>query len=234
MDTQQNNKINIVTPMISPADTRYLKNLLSRMGIDYILLPDISENLDGVHSNEYNSLPGGGTSIQDIAKMGKAKMTIELSSFIDNNTSVGQYLNEKYGVPFVRMQLPVSLKDTDAFINKLAQLGAVIPTDLIKERGRLVDAMIDSHKYNAEGRAVIYGEPDLVFSASRLCCENGIIPVVSATGSVCPNLKYNIIPDIKNAAKLMIVEKYSVIDDADFDTIEKLMLEFNANIMIEI
>ena len=37
-----------------------------------------------------------------------------------------------------------------------------IPPEIEKERGRYLDAMVDSHKYNAEGRAVIFGEPDFI------------------------------------------------------------------------
>ena len=60
MDTTPNNKINIITSMISPADTRYLKRLLDGMGIDYILLPDLSDTLDGVHVEKYDRLKNDG------------------------------------------------------------------------------------------------------------------------------------------------------------------------------
>ena len=49
--------------------------------------------------------------------------------------------------------------------------------------------MIDSHKYNAEGRAAIFGEPDFVYSTARMMLENGVMPVLIATGDVCPELK---------------------------------------------
>lgn len=232
MEQGRHNRVNIVTGMLSPADTRYLKSLLRRMGIDFILLPDLSDNLDGVHAEKYSRLPEGGTPISEIAKMGGSKMTIELSAFIQDKDSPAAYLYERYGVPFVRMNTPVALKDIDAFVRKLRELGGKIPEDLERERGRLVDAMIDSHKYCAEARASVYGEPDLVHSVVRLCCENGVIPVLSATGSVCPQLKNKLTPDIKAAAQPMFIENYEIIDDADFDTIEKKTLDLKANIMI--
>ena len=43
-----------------------------------------------------------------------------------------------------------------------------IPEKIAKQRGRYLDAIIDSHKYNAEGRAVIFGEPDFVYSTTKL------------------------------------------------------------------
>ena len=48
MESGHNEKINIVTGPISSADTRELKEILNDFGVDYILLPDISESLDGV------------------------------------------------------------------------------------------------------------------------------------------------------------------------------------------
>ncbi len=232
MDIKKNNKVNIITGLISPADTRYLKKLLDSMKIDYTLLPDISDNLDGEYKKEYNRLPEGGTSIEEISFMGGAKLTIELSTFIKGEDSPAEYLYEAYGVPYVRCSLPVGLRDTDMFIRQLVKAGGTMSAEIKKERGRYLDSIIDSHKYNGEGRAVIFGEPDFVYSAVRLCAENGIMPVVTATGSKCSSLSNLLIDEIQKASDYAFVEEYKIIDDCDFDTIEKYALEFGANVMI--
>ncbi len=232
MNTAANNRVNIITGPISPADTRYLKGLLSAMGIDYILLPDISERLDSVHATEYKKISPGGTPLTDIAQMAGARMTIELSSFVPEKLSPGAFLNERYGVPLVRLPLPVGLKATDALINTLKQLGGGVPPSLQKERGRFVDAMIDSHKYNAAGRAAVFGEPDLVQALVSLCCENGVVPVLAATGSVCKALEAAVLPQMQQCAETLFVSDYTVADDADFDTIESLTLKLGANLLI--
>ncbi len=54
MKPEKHDKINIITGMISPADTRALKELLVSLELDYILLPDLSDNLDGVHRKYTN------------------------------------------------------------------------------------------------------------------------------------------------------------------------------------
>ncbi|HEX2926216.1 MAG TPA: nitrogenase component 1, partial [Ruminiclostridium sp.] len=232
MAPEKNNKVNIITGMISPADTRYLKELLEGMGIDYILLPDLSENLDGEHNEHYNRLPEGGTSIEEISKMAGARLTIEVSAFAREENSPAQYLYEAYGVPYVRCSLPMGLRDTDAFIAELEKAGGRKSEELKKERGRYLDAMIDSHKYNGEGRTVIFGEPDFVFSTSRLCAENGIMPVLTATGARCSSLVSLLEKDIKKVADFLFVDNYKIIDNTDFDNIEKYALEFGANVMI--
>lgn len=232
MSPGKNNKVNIITGMISPADTRYLKSLLEEMSMDYILLPDLSDNLDGQHTEDYSRLPEEGTSIEEISLMAGARLTIELSAFAKDENSPAQYLYEAYGVPYVRCSVPVGLRDTDAFIAELEKAGGRRSEQIKKERGRYLDAIIDSHKYNGEGRAVIFGEPDFVYSASRLCAENGIMPVLSATGARCGSLVSLLERDIKKVADFLFIDNYKIMDNTDFDNIEKYALEFGANVMI--
>ena len=119
---------------------------------------------------------------------------------VSKNYSPAKYLFDHYGVPHISCNMPVGLRDTDALIQLLTEkmieneilkksLVKRIPPVIEKERGRYLDAMVDSHKYNAEGRAVIFGEPDFVCSTARLCLENGITPVVMATGAKCELLE---------------------------------------------
>ncbi len=233
MDITPNNKVNIITPLISPSDTRYLKDVFEKFGIDYVLLPDISENLDGGYIKKYNKLPDGGTKIEDIAKMGGATLTIEFSKFTHDEISAAAYLQEKYGVPYIRLPLPVGIRDTDLLIQSLEKFtGIKAPKSINKQRERYLDAMIDSHKYNAQGRAVIFGEPDFIYSASRLCCENGIVPVIVATGTRCDTLTNALDDEIKKIAKNVFVDEYKILSNTDFDLIESEALRLGANIMI--
>ncbi|MVB11204.1 Light-independent protochlorophyllide reductase subunit B [Caprobacter fermentans] len=232
MDTRPNGKVNVITGMISPADTRWLKSLLEGMGVEAILLPDLSENLDGGHGDSYSRLPMGGTPISEIGLMGGARMTLELSAFQNKDTSPARVLNEKYGVPFLRLPLPCGLAATDALIRELKKLGGTVSEGLRKERERYLDAMIDSHKYNALARPVICGEPDFVRSVVGLCCENGAVPVVAATGSDCKGWEESIHPQIEKAASVQLVKRFSVLNDADFDEIEHAARENGANLII--
>lgn len=233
MDVSPNGKVNVVTSMLSPADTRYIKEILESFAIDYILLPDLSQNLDGVYEPNYEKLQSKGTDIKEIMKMAGAKLTIEISGFTNENPSVAEYLYEKYQVPFYKCNLPVSLRDTDYFLQLLAEVsGTAIPENIKEERGRFLDAMVDAHKYNGEAKAVVYGEPDFVFSVVRLCVENGIMPLLVATGSKCPRLSQLLKEEIKEVADRYFYENYKVLDDVDFQTIEENARELGANILI--
>jgi nitrogenase molybdenum-iron protein alpha/beta subunit/MoaA/NifB/PqqE/SkfB family radical SAM enzyme len=230
-DATPNGKINIVLPMISPADTRWLKKFLLEMGIDAILLPDLSENLDGVTATKYERLKTGGTSIEDVGKMAGAKLTIEFSEFIRGEDSPAVYLNETFGVPYTRLPLPCGVRSIDALIEVLCEQGGVVTDELLRERGRYLDAMVDAHKYTAAARAAVFGDPDFVKATVRLCCENGIVPVLAATGSVCRELR-TLEPEIRACADLQMTEDFRVLDDCDFETIEQYCSELGVNLMI--
>ena len=233
MDSSKNEKINIITGPISSADTRELKEILDDFGIDYVLLPDLSENLDGIHSKKYNRLPSYGTSIEEVKYMGGAKATIELSTFIKEEYSVGSYLERAFGVKNYRINIPRGLRDTDKFLKVLSEIsGNPIPEKYKKQRGRYLDAMIDSHKYNAEARIAIFGEPDFVYSAARLAVENGVVPMLIATGDVCPGLEPSLREEVDQLSKQLFAEKCQIIDEADFKAIEKYVLDLNVNVML--
>ncbi|WP_099466933.1 nitrogenase cofactor biosynthesis protein NifB [Konateibacter massiliensis] len=233
MDTTKNEKVNIVTSTLSPADTRYLKELLEEFSIDYILLPDLSETLDGTHKTNYERLPSGGTSISDISKMAGASLTLELSSFTEDKPSVAEYLFDTYGVPYKKCALPVCLRDTDKLIKIFSDISQnPIPERIKNQRGRFLDAMIDGHKYNGEARAAIYGEPDFVHSTVRLCVENGIMPMLVATGSKCPGLRELVENEIQQVADAYLIEQFEILDDIDFQTIEEKARELGVNILI--
>jgi len=231
-DKTPNGKVNVITPQISPADTRWLKSFLTEMGVDYILLPDISDNLDGVTENPYNRLKMGGTPLSDAAKMAGAKLTIEFSEYANADNSPAEYLRKEYGVPFVKLPLPAGVRAMDTLVKTLEDSGGTASGNIIKERGRYLDAMVDSHKYCSEARAVIFGEPDFVTAAARLCCENGILPVVIATASVSDKLKEALAVETKECLEYSFAGEISIVDDSDFDEIEKLCVKMNANLLI--
>jgi nitrogenase molybdenum-iron protein alpha/beta subunit/MoaA/NifB/PqqE/SkfB family radical SAM enzyme len=231
-DKTPNGKVNVITPQISPADTRWLKGFLKEMGIDYILLPDISDNLDGVTENPYNRLKMGGTPLSDVAKMAGARLTIEFSGYTNADNSPAEYLRKEYGVPFEKLPLPVGIRAMDTLIKTLESSGGTASENIIKERGRYLDAMVDSHKYCPEARAVIFGEPDFVIAVVRLCCENGILPVVIATASVSDKFKEALALETKECMEFNFAGKISIVDDSDFAEIETLCVKMNANLLI--
>jgi nitrogenase molybdenum-iron protein NifN len=63
--------------MVSAADLRHLKEILGDFGLNFTLLPDYSETMDGETWSEYEKLQSGGTPLAAIAATGSAKASIE-------------------------------------------------------------------------------------------------------------------------------------------------------------
>ena len=113
-----------------------------------------------------------------------APVTIQFGLTCPDAMSPGKFLEEQFGVPLINLPLPIGVEAVDQFIDALLGFGCeAVPDQLALERGWLLDAMADSHKYNAEGRPIIYGEPELVYALTRTVIANGARPVVIASGT---------------------------------------------------
>ena len=210
--TEKNSKVNIIIPNMSPADIRELKRILEQMDIEYVLCPDFSDTLDRPFSRPYTKMSDGGTKLADIKMMTGGLATIQMGVTIDDTLSPGKYLEDEFGVPLYNIPIPIGVENTDLFINTLAKItGKVIPESLHRERGRLLDGMIDSHKYNFSGRSVVFGEPEMVYAVVKTCLENGVFPAVIATGSQVGKLN-----DLLAAALADASQHCNILIETDF------------------
>ncbi|MDE4542122.1 nitrogenase component 1 [Thermoanaerobacterium sp. R66] len=225
-DKEKHDRINVIVPNISTADLREIKRLLELMKIPYILFPDYSDTLDSPFNFPYKKIPDGGTKISDIISMGGSIATIEIG--INYEETPGKYLQDRFNVPLYKVPIPIGLRNTDAFLKLLNEItGNPIPKSIEMERGRLLDGMIDSHKYNFEGRCTIFGDPEMVYSVFTTCMENGIHPLLIATGSRAQRLK-ELIASEDNSLN----DDITIIDETDFSHILKLSEEKEVNIAI--
>lgn len=227
--SQRHQKINIISAMQSSADIRELKRLLALLEIEYTLLPDLADTLDRPYSPKYTKLPPGGTKIADIREMSGAVATIELGGItVSHELSAGEILREKFGVPLYKTPLPIGLKNTDRLFSILSEItGKAVPASIQAERGRMLDAMVDSHKYNFKGKSVIFGDPELVYAVTGLCAENGIFPVTVATGSRQKNFSLLLKPILRDCT-----HEIDFLSGTDFATIRESAVAGGANLAI--
>lgn len=226
--TEKHSKINIIVPNLSPADIREIKRILQLMKVEYTLCPDFSDTLDRPFERPYKKVPEGGTKLADIAGMSGAAATIQMGITVDDSISPGRYLETEFGVPLRNVPIPMGIENTDLFINLLEQLTRnTVPESLEQERGRLLDCMIDSHKYNFQGRSVVFGEPENVYAIVKTCLENGVFPAVIATGSKTGKMN--------ELLKTLLNECHSevqILNETDFSQIREKSREMVANIAI--
>lgn len=218
--------INIMPGMISPADIRYIKRICQDLGISAALLPDYSDTLDGVSWPEYHCFPEGGTPVSVLKGMGGAKASIELCRFSDPQLSAASFLEKCHGLPAYRIGLPVGVRAADEFMDLLSgYAGRPLPDGYTRERGRLLDAYVDAHKYVFGRKALVYGDADFVMGIGRFLAEIGMVPAL-CTADKGGNLA-------GQAEDLLAgVEKAVVLEGADFADIETLAAELKPDIFI--
>jgi nitrogenase molybdenum-iron protein NifN len=181
-----NSRFNLVIgSIVSPAEVRQIKSMLNEWGCgyDYTLLPDISETFDAPLAADYPKIPEGGTPLAEIAEMANSRETLTVGGSVLVG-GAGDYLEREFGVHHTRLPLPIGVELTDRFVGTLEEItGLGLPEKYERDRGRLLDAIIDCHKLVAGVRTAVFGDTDMVLGVAKLLCEMGMDPRVLATGS---------------------------------------------------
>jgi nitrogenase molybdenum-iron protein NifN len=227
-DCPKQQHVNLLPGMVSPADLRHLRELADSVGLELTILPDYADRLDGPAWEEYHRIPEGGTTVEELRRMGRADASLEFTSTLSAEASPAALAERTFGVRRLAMPLPVGVKACDTFFDTLRDLsGRELPALYADERGRLLDAYVDGHKYLFEKRAVVYGEEDLVAALAGMLCEVGIFPALCASGGRSGNLRTAL-----EAACGERAEDIEILDDADFVDIERRAEEIQPDLLI--
>jgi len=215
-ETPAHRRVTLFPGFVSPADTRYLKEIFEDFPLDATILPDISLTLDGPALTEYENLPSGGTRISEIRETGGSPAAIEFGRTLAGQGTAGRLLNERFSVPLHSSGMPIGLRESDAFFQLLEELsGRETPEKHALERGRLIDAYVDGHKYVFGKRAIVYGEEDLVVGLTAFLAEIGVRPVLCASGGRSGRLEHA----IHEVAEGLLSEPPQVREGVDFFSI---------------
>ncbi|MDA3891045.1 MAG: nitrogenase [Salinivirgaceae bacterium] len=235
---EKNEKIVLLPGLLSPADYRYLKEIFDDLGIEATFVPDLSETLDNPHWDEYKRIPDGGTTPEELMQLGGAKCYLQFGEVLNsgmvanavkkkNINTPGAALENKFGMPGATIGLPFGINATDRMFEIIEKMtGKTISEKYEKERGRLVDAYTDGHKYVFGKRAVIYGEEDFVIGLTEFLTEIGVEPVIIASGGESNHFR--------DALKSRIHSKHDphIMKGADFEDIAEVCRQVKPDIMI--
>jgi len=215
--------------MVSPADLRHLRDVCEWFGVRATILPDYSETLDGPSWSDYERLPAGGTPVSEIKDLARVAGAVEFGRILMGaDKTAGSVLSSRFSLPWHRLGLPIGVRETDRFLAALETLsGAPMPRRLELERGRLIDAYVDAHKYLAGKKAVIYGEDDLVVATASFLAEIGMVPVLCASGSRSGRLEAAIL-----AAAPELSGRIDVREAADFEEIGGRISELEPDLLV--
>jgi nitrogenase molybdenum-iron protein NifN len=222
------NRINFFSAFVSPEDIRHFKEILADFELPGMIFPDYSESLDQETWEQYERIPKGGTSIEELQGSGSAIASIQLGRFLGEN-SPASYLEKEFQVPGFTLGLPIGIKENDIFFETLKKIsGREIPSKYEKQRGRLVDSYVDGHKTLFGKKAVIYGEEDLVYGLVSFLTEIGVEIAVAATGSKSSQF----VQAIRALVPERFHEQMKIMDGADFQQIEKATRKAKADIAL--
>ncbi|WP_319405231.1 nitrogenase component 1 [uncultured Desulfosarcina sp.] len=226
----ENPSVNLFPGMVSPADLRYLKAILDAFDLDYTLVPDYSDTLNGPLWTEYQTIPQGGTSVRALRRTGDAIVSIECGLVLaGEKETAGTWLQDRFGVVLQRIGLPIGIRQSDQFFELLSTVsGRPVPSLITAQRGRLLDAMVDGHKHLNGVRAALFGEEDLVAGLAAFCGELGIIPVLCATGG--GNRRFE--QTVKHVVPQRYHDQMQILEDVDFVTIEKTIEKIGVDLLI--
>jgi nitrogenase molybdenum-iron protein NifN len=210
--------VNLFPGMVSAEDLRFVKEVAADFGMAATVFPDYSETLDGESMTKYNKIPEGGTPIEALRATGSAKASIELGRTLRGKATAASFLQKRFAVPATRIGLPIGVRESDAFFAAMEELtGRETPEKYRRERGRLVDAYVDGHKYLFGKRAIVFGDEDMVVGLTSFLAETGVVPVLCASGGKSGALSASIAEVTKELTE-HVREAITVRDGVDFMT----------------
>lgn len=175
--------INLFSGFVSTEDLRFLKQVACEFEVPMTLFPDFSETMDGPQAEHYEAIPHGGTPIAAIRATASAKGSIEFGRTLRSKKTAASFLEERFAVHARRIGMPIGINESDVFFKAMEKLsGHEIPEKYWAERGRLIDAYVDGHKYVSGKRAFVIGDEDMVVGWASFLAEIGVSPILCASG----------------------------------------------------
>jgi nitrogenase molybdenum-iron protein beta chain len=161
---------------------REMRRLATEMGVEAVIAPDTSDVLDAPMTGTHEMYPKGGTTIPELKSMGDAAYTLALGPWASE--SAATLLNSKCDVPFAVMDLPIGLRATDRFIDKLHKVtGKPVPASITADRGRLLDMMTDMYQYLHGKTVALWGDPDQLLPLAEFLLDLNMVPKYMVTGT---------------------------------------------------
>ncbi len=175
-------QVNIVPGFVEPSDMRELRRLCALMDMPVVMFPDTSDVLDTPQTGQHAFYPKGGTTIDQLRHSGASLATLALGTFASRAAAVA--IENKCKVPREVLDLPIGISATDRFIGVLRERAkSEVPSELMDERGRLVDMVSDMYAYCYGKKVAVFGDPDHVTAMVEFLLDLNMKPVHVVTGT---------------------------------------------------
>ncbi len=186
----------LVGSALTPGDVEHLKEMLESFGLRPVVVPDLSDSLDGhLTEQDFTPLTVGGTPVDELATLGDACATLVIG---DSMAHAADVLHERTGVPEHRFPHLMGLTAVDALVATLAEIAArPVPERLERQRAQLQDAMLDCHFALGMSRFAVAADSDLLMGFSHLLAGVGADTVAAVAPANAPTLRLVAAPKVK-------------------------------------
>ncbi len=212
----------LVGPSLTPGDLEELKDLIEIFGLRAVVIPDLSDSLDGhLGAEDFSPLTIGGAEVTELQTLGDAQATLVIGASLYKAADVLQKLT---GVPDYRFEHLMGLEAVDRFIDALHRISnQPVPAKLERQRAQLQDAMLDCHFMLGMSRFALAADPDLLLGFSQMLAGVGAETVAAVAPVNAPALQQVATETIKigdledleilareNAAEILITNSHGV------------------------
>ncbi|MCU7940198.1 MAG: nitrogenase iron-molybdenum cofactor biosynthesis protein NifN [gamma proteobacterium symbiont of Bathyaustriella thionipta] len=186
----------LVGSFLTPGDLEELKDIIEAFGLRPVLIPDLSDSLDGhLDSADFSPLTIGGTDVSELNNLGDSLATLVVG---DSLHKAADKLKQRTGVDDYRFEHLMGLEATDRLIQVLHDLsGEPVPYKLERQRAQLQDAMLDTHFMLGMTRFAVAADPDLLVGLSQMLAGVGGEIVAAVSPVNAPGLKQVIADRVK-------------------------------------
>ena len=206
---ERKKQVNVLAgSFLTPGDVEVLKEIIESFGLRPVVLPDLSESLDGhLTEQQFSPVTIGGTLSSEILTMGEAKATLVVGPSMFKAADI---LNKRTGVPDHRFEHLMGLDMMDKLMVVLSELSQQpVPEKMERHRAQLQDAMLDTHFMLGQARIALAQDSDLVMAYSQLLSSVGadivavVVPSKAAATSLVAsdNIKVGDLEDLEILAK---------------------------------
>jgi nitrogenase molybdenum-iron protein NifN len=181
-------KVNVLPGChLTPGDLDELRTIIEDFGLEPTFLPDLAGSLDGHIPDDFTPTTIGGVGVEEISMMGQAGWTIAIGTQMRR---AAEAMQQKTGVPFILFERLCGLEANDALMAFLTEIsGRPAPMKYRRQRGQLVDAMLDGHFHIGGRKLAVGAEPDLLNEVGGLLAEMGAQLLVAVTTTQSPVLE---------------------------------------------
>jgi len=186
----------LVSPMLTPGDLEALRDLIEQFNLRPVLVPDLSESLDGsLTDDDFSPVTIGGTPVSELATLGDAKATLVIGASL---RKAGALLEEKTGVPSHYFDHLYGLEANDDLVMTLAEISEMpVSARIERQRSQLQDAMLDTHFMLGQLRVAIAADPDQLNAMIHLVKGMGAEVVAAISAANAPVLANTPVDSVK-------------------------------------